>query len=215
MATAWTLAAAEICTDALEHLGVIGDGEPATGGDMQTALRALDAILKELPLVGYSWPKLSSEAALTWTTGQTIALPTDYYGYPTAWKTVNGQKVPLTQIPHAQWVAMPTRSSVTGEPHSFYIGPDKALYLYPTPTVNPSVSLQYQKLVDNADQMAQPDIPQYWLNALGYGVAHELAFKFSVPPAKAAAIEQRWMAKRATALESSIASEPISFEVRD
>lgn len=215
MATDWTLAAADICTDALEHLGVIGDGEAASGGDMQLALRALDAILKELPLVGYSWPKLSGETALTWTSGQTIALPADYYSYPVAWKLVNGSKVLLTQLTHAQWIALPTRSSVTGEPHSFYIGPDKVLNLFPTPTVNPVVTLQYQKLVDNAEQTAQPDMPQYWLNALGYGVAHELALKFGVPPAKAAAIEQRWMAKRATALESSIASEPISFEVRD
>ena len=77
----------------MQHLGVVGSGETASAAEMQLALRALDATLKELPLAGYSWPKLSAEVALVWVGAQAIALPADYYGYPIAWNTVNAQKV--------------------------------------------------------------------------------------------------------------------------
>lgn len=216
MTTAWTLAAAEVCTDALEHMGVVGAGEAASGDDMQMALRALDAVLKELPLAGYAWPKLSSEVALVWAAGQTIVLPDDYFGSPAAWRMDNGQKCALRQIAHARWIGMVDRSSATGIPTHFYVGADDLLYLWPTPTSAPAVTLQYQRIVDDVTNGASiPDVPQFWLNALGYGVANELLFKFDTPMTKAQAISARWQMKRAAALEYSIADEPICFEVRD
>lgn len=214
MTTAWTLAAAEVCTDALEHLGVIGAGEAASGDDMQLALRALDAVLKELPLAGYAWPKLSAETSLVWDGGQTIPLPGDYFGAPAAWRTVDGRKVPLTQIPHARWIGMTDRGAA-GTPTHFYVGPDQVVSLWPVPDADPAVTLQYQRIVSDADGPIQPDVPQFWLNALGYGVADELLFKFDTPPAKAQAIAARWREKRTAALEYSIESTPICFEVRD
>jgi hypothetical protein len=214
MSTAWTLAAADVCTDALEHLGVIGAGEAASGDDMQVALRALDAVLKELPLAGYAWPKLSAESALAWTAGQSIPLPDDYFGAPVAWRLVDGKKSPLTQLPHARWVQMADRGAA-GTPTHFYVGPDQAIYLWPVPATDPTVTLQYQRIVSDADTTAQPDVPQYWLNALGYGVASELLLKFDTPEPRAQAISARWQAKRAAALEYSIESAPICFEVRD
>lgn len=214
MTTAWTLAAAEVCTDALEHLGVIGAGEAASGDDMQLALRALNAVLKELPLAGYTWPKLSAETALPWTGGQVLPLPDDYFGAPIAWRLIDGRKRLLTQIPHARWTQMEDRAA-TGAPSHFYIGPDQQLYLWPVPETNPAVSLQYQRIVSDADDTAQPDVPQFWLNALGYGVANELLLKFDTPDGKAQAISARWKVKRDAALEHSIESAPICFEVRE
>jgi hypothetical protein len=212
MSTAWTLAAADVCKDALEHLGVIGAGEAASGDDMQVALRALDAVLKELPLTGYAWPKLSGETALTGTGVQ--SLPADYFGSPALWRLVDGRKVQLTQIPHARWAQMTDRTA-PGTPTHFYVGPDQVLNLWPVPDAAPALTLQYQRVVGDADGSAPPDVPQYMLNALGYGVAHELTLKFDTPPARAQTITERWQAKRAAALEYSIESAPICFEVRD
>jgi hypothetical protein len=214
MTTAWTLAAAEVCTDALEHLGVIGAGEAASGDDMQLALRALNAVLKELPLAGYAWPKLSAEAALAWTGGPALPLPADYFGAPIAWRLINDRRRLLTQIPHARWAQIDDRTA-TGAPSHFYIGPDQQLYLWPVPEADPAVSLQYQRIVSDADDTTPPDVPQFWLNALGYGVANELLLKYDTPDAKAQAISGRWQAKRGAALEHSIESAPICFEVRE
>ena len=215
MSTTWTLTAQDICTDALQHLAVIGEGETVNAADMLLALRALDSVLKELPLSGYSWPKLSAEVSLTWVSGQTIALPADYFAYPVAWRTTDGSKPLLEQYTHAQWIALAGRTLATGTPKGFYIGPDKLLYLYPTPTVNPVVTLQYQKIVDDSVSTTAPDLPQYWLNPLGYGVANELTLKYELSQDKRVEIAMRWSAKRNMALENSIASEVISISVAD
>jgi hypothetical protein len=215
MSTAWTLAAADVCNDALEHLGVVGAGEAASGDDLQLALRALDAVLKELPLAGYAWPKLSAEVALAWTAGQAIPLPDDYFSAPVAWRLVDGKKSPLTQMPHARWIQLADRSSAAGMPTHFYIGPDQTLSLWPVPDSDPAVTLQYQRIVTDADGTTQPDVPQFMLNALGYGVANELVLKFDTPDARAQTIATRWQSKRAAAIEYAIESAPICFEVRD
>ena len=215
MATAWTLTAQGICNDALEHLNVLGSGATATAPDMQLALKALDGVLKELPLFGYVWPKLSGEVALTWggTGVQTIALPADYYGYPVAWKLLNGQRVPLKEIPHGDWVQMLDRAT-TGPVTHFYISPARVSYLYPTPTAaDPTVTLQYQKIVDDAATTTSPDVLQFWINPLGYGVANEMKFKFGLSKSERDDIERMWSMKRSLALASSISSAPISFEV--
>lgn len=212
--TGWTLAASEICVDALQHLGVLDDGETASGGDMQIALRALDGVLKSLPLSGYAWPKLSVETSVVWSGTDASDLPEDYYGYPVVWKTLDGRRVPLRQINHADWVQWHGREA-EGDAAYFYISPANKLILWPLPAVDPVLVIQYQRIVEDSILAASPDLPQYWINPLGYGVANELALKFSAPQDKRVEIAQRWASKRDAALESSIASEVICFEVRD
>jgi hypothetical protein len=215
MSTAWTLAAVDVCTDALEHMGILGAGEVPSGEDMQVALRALDAVLKELPLAGYAWPKLAAEAALAWAGGQSIPMPADYFGSPVVWRAADVKKAPLIAVPHGRWVQMVNRNSAVGVPTHFYVAPDNTISLWPTPSTDPGLTLQYQRIVNDVSGKAQPDVPQYMLNALGYGVAHECVLKFDTPPARAQEIAQRWMVKRAAALEYAIESAPICFEVRD
>ena len=215
MSTNWTLAASDICSDALQHLGIIGAGETPSSQDMNTCLRALDGILKGLPLIGYNWPKVSSETALVWTGVQTMALPTDYYSYPVVWILYLGNKVPLKQISHAYWVNMQNRATTAAVPTSFYIDPSNTLYLWPVPPTDPVASIQYQRLVTDAVQVSTPDMQQHWLNPLGLGVAHEVALKFGVDQAARQEIEKRWLAKRIGALENSIPSEVITISVSD
>ena len=217
MSTSWTETAGEICRDALEIMGVIGPGETVSAEDQVTALRALDGVLKTLPLSGYHWPKLSAESALTWASGtpQSISLPADYYNYPTVWKTSAGKKVPITQIPHADWVKMLDRDQTATEPAHFYISPDKAMHFWPIPTADPVAYIQYQRIADDSVSINAPDLPQYWINPLGYGVANELTLKYGVPQAERLEINQRWQDKKNLALESSQSYEEISFTVAD
>jgi hypothetical protein len=210
--TDWSLTAQEICADALEHMGALASGETMSAADLQTALRALNAVLKELPLHGYVWPKLSGETALLWE-GQSVALPADYYGFPVVCKTVEGQRVGLTQIPHATWIAMPDRFTATGEPTHFYVSPDSTLYFYPSPTVDPVAYVQYQRIVEDAS--ATVDVLQTLHNALGYGVANELAMKYGVPQSDRMEIATRWADKLNNALKNAVPNEPIEFSVAD
>lgn len=215
MATSWTLLASEVCDDALLHLGVLDAGESADASQRQITLRGLDTVLKELPLAGYTWPKLSAESSLTWASVQALALPTDYYGYPTAWRTENGTRYPLKQIPHAIWVGMADRTATGEHCTHFYISPAGTFNVWPVPSTDPGIYLQYQKIVDDAVSGTTPDVLQSWKGALAYGVADECSLKFSVPQAKRVEISQRWQAKKALALQNAIPHEVISFEVRE
>lgn len=211
MSTNWTLTASQVCDDALEHLGVLADGEVATASQTITALRALNAVLKELPLAGFTWPKLSAEVSLTWASSQSMTLPTDYYGNPVAWRLSGGQRLPLEQIRHADWVLM-TNKQAAGTPTHFYISPANVFLMWPTPTADPGITLQYQRIVDDAVSGTQPDLPQYWLNALGYGVANEISLKFGRDRSTREEIAMRWTAKKSLALQNSVPAEIISFE---
>ena len=218
MTTAWTLTAEEICRDALEHLGVVGAMETVNASDQQIALKALDGVLKELPLYGYVWPKLSGEVALTWggAGAQTMVLPADYYNFPAAWKLLNGQRMPLTPIAHADWVQMTNRAA-TGPVTHFYISPANVFYMYPTPNeaTDPAVTLQYQRIVDDAVASLTADVLQTMKNPLGYGVANELKFKFMLDKVDRDDIERTWGMKRGMAIESALSFTPISVAVQD
>lgn len=214
MSVIWSETALEICTDALQHLGVIGAGETPSAEDMQPTLRGLNAVLKDLPLYGYTWPKLSAEAALAWISGQTIDLPDDYYGNAIAWKTVNSQKQRLIQIPHADWVQMTGRDQ-TGTVTHFYIDNAHVLYLYPVPTVDPVITIQYQVIVNDAELTVTPDVLQTWKYPLGYGVANEVALKFYVPQERRLEVAARWEEKRRRALRSTEPDGPIVAQVAE
>jgi hypothetical protein len=79
-----------------------------------------------------------------------MTLPDDYYAYPVAWKTLNGQKKPLTQIPHASWVQMPNRDATGDAVTHFYISPANVFYMWPVVSVDPVITLQYQRIVSDA-----------------------------------------------------------------
>lgn len=212
--TTSTTTAQDICAEALEILGAIGQDETPGNADIQTALRGLQTVLGELPLAGYDWPKLSAETALTWASVQMFTLPSDYYGNPVAWKTVNGAKCPLAQIAHADWVQLPNRQA-TGVATSFYVGPDNTFYVYPTPSTDPGLYVQYQRVIDGASLTTTPDVLQSMKSALSWGVADELSMKFQIAQAERVEIAQRWGAKKVLMLQNAAPSGPISFEVRE
>lgn len=214
MTTTWTRNAGSVCREGLHHIGACPRGQTPNPEDMQAALDGLGAVLKELPLYGYSWPKLSAEAALAWSSGtpQTIALPSDFYGYPVVW--ANGLR--LNPIKHTDWIELQNRTQTTDGPVSgFYVSPANVLYLYPVPSTDPLLTIQYQRVVDDVTTNSVVDVPQWMLNALGYGVANELLFDYGVPAARAAALEKRWEQKKALVLANAVSNEAISFSVAD
>lgn len=187
-------------------------GETPTADDMNACLDALDVVLQELPVHGYVWPALTAEASLTWVSGNTVTPPTDYYAHPVLWSSYSGSRVQLRNMTHAEWNSLPN-TAPSGVPSAFYINPAGTWYLYPSPTANPVLTLQYQRLVADSVQTTAPAMPRSFFSALGYGVANEMLLKFGVPPDIAQQIQQRWMEKREYAMQSAISSAPISFVV--
>jgi hypothetical protein len=213
----WDHTAGRICRDALEHLNVVGSGDATPAEDQVLALRALELVLKDLPLHGYQWPKLSGETTLAWSavSPDIATVPADFYGYPVLHKTVNGQQVPLISIPHGEWVSMLNRDATAESPTHFYLGPDSILHYWPIPQADPQVAIQYQRNLDDPLVGDAPDLPDTWINALCWGVAAELRFKYGLQQAERVEIVQTWEVKKSLALGASVQTTPIAFSVAD
>jgi len=218
MPTAWTLTAQEVITDALMEIGVLGAGQTANPTDYDVCLRALQNVLKEMPLHGLSWPKITvAPVALAWSVGTPgqVAMPADYFGVPTISFTQSAVNIDLTVIAKAAYDAIEQPAQTSTYPTHIYIGPNNIGYLWPVPTVNPALSITYQAVTLDADLLTTPDVVQSWVGGLTLWVAHEVAPKFGVPPSDRADLERRYMMRRSLMLAWAAETAPIRFTVAD
>lgn len=215
MATSWAQTASEIAKSALEHMGIIAAGETPSADDTDVCLRALNGLMKELPIYGYQWPEYRQDQAITWSSGtpSTVNMPVDFYGFPFLRRS---DGVALAEITPAAWLSMDavTRAQTAPKPTGFYIS-GSVVTLWPIPTADPGLTANYQSKMDDAVLAAQPDIPQSWLGPLAFGVAYECRLKFVVPVDIRSEIVREWELKRALLLESAAPTALISFSVSD
>lgn len=215
MTTAWAQTATEMISSALEHLGVITATEAPSAEDHATCLKALNGLLKELPIYGYQWPEYVEGAALTWSnaTPSSVSLPADFYGFPSI-RTGNGAQ--LSEFSPAEWAAVDTatRAQTAVQPSRFYVS-GSTVTLWPIPTSDPSLKLAYQAKASDATGAATVDIPQSWYNALPWGIAYEVRLKFSAPMDVRAEISNEWKERRAYLLANSAPTGPIEISVAD
>lgn len=210
MTTNWTQTAQEICTGALEICEAIGDGEPASASDLAICERALNGILKELPLHGFSWFKITNnDVSISWSalTPNKVNHPADFFGNPVL--KSNGE--PLKQIAKAEYDYKPAQTATY--PTEFYQNPNNAFVLWPTPTQDPVLTLSYQAIVDDVTTTATPDIKQAWLLGFTYWLADEISLKFGVPQATRVEIKQRAAEKRTLMAQWATELAPISIQV--
>lgn len=218
MPTAWTLSTQEVITDALQEMGVLGAGQTASPTDYDLCLRGLQNVLKEMPLHGLSWPKVTaSPVALAWsslTPGQ-VAMPADYFGVPVVSFTQEASNIDLKVITKAMYDAIPSPAQTSTYPTQIYIAPNNVGYLYPVPTINPNLSITYQAITLDAALLVTPDVVQSWVGGLVLWLAYEVAPKFGVPVAERQDIERRFLMRRALMLSYAAETAPICFGVRD
>lgn len=210
MTTSWTQTAQEIYTGALELCEAIGDGETASPSDLALCERALNGILKELPLHGFSWFKVTSQdVAITWSglDPQKVSPPSDYFGSP----VLKRDGEPLEQIPKAEFDYKAAETATY--PTKFYQTPAGDFLLWPTPTQDPVLTLSYQAIVDDVTTTATPDIKQAWLLGFTYWLADEISLKFGVPQPVRLEIKQRAAEKRTLMAQWATELAPIIIQV--
>lgn len=218
MATAWTLSAQDIITDALQITEVLGAGEVASADDYAVGLTALQNILKELPTHGVSWPKITvAPVVLAWASGTPaqIAMPVDYFGQPNIYYVQNSANVDLEVITKSSYDAIHEPDYVSTFAQKVYIAPNNIGYLWPVPSANPNLKMTYQAIVPDASLATQPDVQQAWLGGLGLWLAHTIAPKFGVDLQKRADIERRFLIARRMMLAWSAESAPIVVQVAE
>lgn len=218
MATAWTLSAQEIITDALQITEVLGASETASADDYGVCLGVLQNIIKELPLHGVSWPKITAApVALVWSalTPAQVEMPTDYFGVPVISHTVNSANVDLEIITKAAYDAIQEPDYVHDTPQKVYIAPNNIGYLWPVPSVDPVLSITYQAIAVDAALADTPDVMQAWMGLLGLWVAFDICPHFGVSMLKRQDIERRFLNRRRLALAYAAESAPICVQVSD
>jgi len=218
MSTTWTLSAQNIIIDALQIVEVLGAGETASADDYNVGLTALQNILKELPLHGVSWPKMTvAPVTLAWSSGTPaqVTMPADYFGQPNINYVLNSVNVDLEVIPKAIYDAIQQPDYVATYPQKIYIAPNNIGYLWPVPSANPALSMTYQAIVPDASLATQPDVVQAWMGGLGLWVAFEICPKFGINLQKRADIANRFVIKRRMMLAYAAESAPIVAQVID
>ena len=216
MSATWTLTAQDVITDALQIVGVIGAGQTAAADDYSVCMNALQNIIKELPIHGLSWPKITSApTALTWSPGTPaqVAMPADYFGVPVVTCALDGAKADLLVIAKAAYDAICQRDDVAHRPQRIYIAPNGIGYLWPVPATDPVLSLTYQAIAIDAALGTTPDVAQSWMGLLGLWVANDVSIKFGVSITDRQDIERRFLGRRTLALAYATESAPISFGV--
>ena len=218
MSTTWTLSAQDIIIDALQIVEVLGAGETASADVYNVGLTALQNILKELPLHGVSWPKMTvTPVTLAWSSGTPaqVTMPVDYFGQPNINYVLNSVNVDLEIIPKTVYDAIQQPNYVATYPQKIYIAPNNIGFMWPVPSANPNLSLTYQAIVPDASLASQPDVVQAWMGGLGLWVAFEICPKFGINLQKRADIANRFVIKRRMMLAYAVETAPIVMQVLD
>lgn len=218
MSTTWRETAGEIAARALSLIGAVPAEETPEAYDLATALDALDGLLKELPAYGLTWPRLSTtNIALAWSsaTPDRVSLPADYAGNPVIWYALPTGRQGLRLLLKVERDALSDPDQTATYPETAYIDPAGTAWLYPVPTQDPVLTLSYQQIISDSVSGSNPDMAQMWTQALGYGVAVEIAPVYGVPLPIAQDLERKWVMRRARLLAAAIEAAPISFAVDD
>lgn len=227
MASSYTLPTQEILTDALEIMGVLGAGQTASAEDYAVVLRSLQNILKELPIHGLVWPKITAAPVLlVWSPALpgVVPMPVDYFGSPSITRTVpveEGRGHPTVHVVTKAEYDQLNQSYIDPvenpslEPQRIYIAPNNIGFLWPIPDRDPLLRMTYQAVTSDASLAMTPDVAQTWNAGLGLWVAYEASPKFGVDMATRADIERRFMMRRALMLGHAVETAPIVMGVWD
>lgn len=215
---AWTLTALDVIRGALQLCQSIGVGEPVSDEDSDLCMDALQGIMKELPIHGYSWPKISSTpVAVAWVlaTPSSVSPPADYLGMPVLKFTdAGGVKRELPRMNKVYWEGLDlTRTAQY--PERFYVAPDLSFKLWPAPTQDPVLTLTYQSIIPDLTLTGTPGIEQQYLNGLQYILADEISLKFGVAQDVRVEIAARATQKKFLMQQWAVDQGPLVIQVDD
>lgn len=222
MSVTWNLVRERICDKALEKCGVLGSMEQADPDDRLVCLEALDSVLKNLLWHGYSWPKTVSAflAIPSLAAVQTMPLPTDFYTgamfkYVDNTNPLRPQEIDLPIQTASQWRLIPDKLATAIRPDRVYVDNFNVAWLWPIPTVNITINVYYQAVVEDTVVNTNTNLDSPWMLGLIYGVAAEIGDEFNVSPDKMARFEAKWAQQRTLGLMNEGAPLPDRVSVDD
>lgn len=187
----------EVIKGALRILGVIAQGESPDAYQTSDAAEALNVLCKSLEAEGLPvWAiktqvitPVASDGVYAIGTSQQVDVAKPERIYQAFYtNTTSNVSVPLVPLTQQQYYALSNRSDV-GTPTQFYWDDKNSygnFYLYLIPdsvfAAANTITIVYQAPFADFDSSTDvPDFPQYWLRALKYGLADEIAMEYGFP----------------------------------
>lgn len=195
--TDYTLKANQVVGYALRKIGVIAPDEDASARDMATGIEELNLMLKTWQVSGpHLWRQTQGSLALVADTAS--------YAMPSVVRIISarfrqsGRDLPMELLTREEYYDLPLKTS-QGIPTSYYFDVQRAasgstLYVWPVlaSVSTETVEYTYQRRIEDVDaQTNDIDIPQEWLQTVGYNLAALLADTFQVRDDVAARVINR------------------------
>lgn len=197
--TNWELTANSIINAALRKIAVISKGQTTEAEDTTNALEALNAMLKSFQVKGMPlWAIKDYSFALTATrtyligAGSTVNTPAPLKILQAYLKdTTAVTSVPLQVVTRYDYNLNQPTSTSTGSPVQLeYEIPGQTqigtIHIWPLPDTysisNKQITIVYQRPFEDIDTSSDNiDFPQFWHEAIIYGLAWRLAPEYGVP----------------------------------
>lgn len=219
MSTTWNLTRLQIATKALQKVGTLARNETPDQDDLDIVYDALDALLKELPIYGYTWPRLASgQTALPLVAAtQATNLPADYYpgSAIVSFLDASGNEIPLRLAPLAEWNAIVRKTDAAAYPTLGYIDNFNVLRTWPVQTATLAGKLVYQKVIDDGVTASPTGLAQIWLKGLVYGVSETIGDEFGATEAQMVRWLGKWIEARSLCIANQSFPGPASMTVSD
>lgn len=214
----------QLITDALLHIGAIGEDETPSATQVTTAARRLNAMVKAWQADGLQlWARKQTSKALTsgassytMGTGLTINVPRplrilDAYIRDSSTST----DISLTPISKEEYNSLSNKSAA-GTPINYYYDPQVAngvIYLYPvTNTTTKTIYITYHSPFADFDISTDtPDFPQEWYQAIIVGLATQLAPSYGIPYRERMALRQETAQEKTTVLSFDVEDTSVTF----
>lgn len=191
--TTFNMTSTQLVSAALRKLAVLGDGQSPSATQLSNGVEALNAMLKTFTVKGMPlWVMSEYSVVLTATKTYTLTAATNIPAPLKVTQAIlvdaNGAIIPMNPKSHYDYNLL-SGNAATGTPVNYWYEPlnqTGVLHVWPTPDAysiaNRTVKLVYQKpfqdMVGGSDTL---DFPQWWHEAVIYGLAWRLTGDFGVP----------------------------------
>lgn len=222
--TNYSITRDDIIKRALRIIGSIGQGETPTTNAYSEAAVALNQLVKEWEADGMQiWKYLVSNPITMVTDTATIAIGTGQTANQTAplkilqaflRNTATQADTPLILTTFQEQNLLGNKSSLAGgTPNQLYYRPPLAnaaelsglIYLYPCPDANAVATYNLYVVgmypIEEFDASTDTaDFPQFYYNALSWGLADQLSYEYGVPYSQQAMITKKAEVHKANAM---------------
>lgn len=188
--TTFSMTSDELVNAALRKIAVLGDGQAPSATQLSNGTQALNAMLKTFTVKGMPlWViseydvTLSTSNTYTFGIGQAINIPAPLKVIQAILVRDDGNTTPLEVKTHYDFNLLSSGGS--GTPTAYWYEPlnqTGKLHVWPTPEAEHKVRVVYQRpfqdMVSGTDTL---DFPQWWHEAVIFGLAWRLCGDYGIP----------------------------------